>query len=202
MSSTRRCGGTAGRDPSSATRDRSSRRRSFARRSMPTASASASARSDGTPPSPLSSAFGAPSRSCWASASGLPFQRLTLRPAPSSPLPTTRPFVPTRVSAAPRRPRCLGVEPAARRAVHPPRKNAKAPIRELPLPFEVVYLDRERRLPVLVPTSEAASKPWSKRPSKRAGWRRRVGLCLGGRRGWFVRGLRGNFCVQRLRRVE
>ena len=50
----------------------------------------------------------------------------------------------------------LDVEPAARSAIPPPRRNAGAPTGELPLPFEVVFLDSERRLPVLVPTSKAA----------------------------------------------
>jgi putative transposase len=49
-----------------------------------------------------------------------------------------------------------GVEPVARRAVPPPRKTAESQSRDDPLPFEVVYLDRERRLPVIVPAGKAA----------------------------------------------
>ena len=48
------------------------------------------------------------------------------------------------------------VEPATASAIPPPRKNLRAPVWEQPLPFEVIYLDRERRLPVLVPVSNAA----------------------------------------------
>jgi putative transposase len=50
----------------------------------------------------------------------------------------------------------LNEPPAVKSAVPPPRKNTKAPMGEQPLPFEVVYLDPECRLPVLVPTRKAA----------------------------------------------
>ncbi len=48
------------------------------------------------------------------------------------------------------------VTPAARSAIPPPRKSPNAPAGEQSLPFEVVYLDPERRLPVLVPARMAA----------------------------------------------
>jgi len=48
------------------------------------------------------------------------------------------------------------VEPAAASAIPPSRKSANALAVEQELPFEVVYLDFERRLPVLVPTRMAA----------------------------------------------
>ena len=46
--------------------------------------------------------------------------------------------------------------PAGESAVRPPRKTASSTTGDEPLPFEVVFLDPERRLPVLVPTSKAA----------------------------------------------
>ncbi|MFV2074389.1 MAG: hypothetical protein ACC742_17325 [Thermoanaerobaculales bacterium] len=50
----------------------------------------------------------------------------------------------------------LDETPAVQNAVPPPRKNARAPTGDRPLPFEVVFLDPERRLPVLIPTHKAA----------------------------------------------
>ncbi len=50
----------------------------------------------------------------------------------------------------------LGEQPAAERAVRPPRVGRRHPPGARPLPLEVVYLDRERRLPVLVPAERAA----------------------------------------------
>ena len=46
--------------------------------------------------------------------------------------------------------------PAAEKAVRPPRKTARSAAGDEPLPFEVVFLDPERRLPLLVPISKAA----------------------------------------------
>jgi putative transposase len=48
------------------------------------------------------------------------------------------------------------VEQAAASAVRPPRRTARSPTSAQPLPLAVVYLDPERRLPVLVPTRNAA----------------------------------------------
>jgi transposase InsO family protein len=45
---------------------------------------------------------------------------------------------------------------AASSAIPPPRKTARSPTWDEPLPLEVVFLDPERCLPVLVPTSKAA----------------------------------------------
>ncbi len=50
----------------------------------------------------------------------------------------------------------LGEQPAAARAIRPPRVGLRQPPGDMPLPLEVVYLDRERRLPVLVPAERAA----------------------------------------------
>ncbi len=50
----------------------------------------------------------------------------------------------------------LDETPAAQNAIPPPRKNARSTTGDEPLPFEVVFLDPEKRLPVLVPTSKAA----------------------------------------------
>ena len=50
----------------------------------------------------------------------------------------------------------LDKTPAAENAVRPPRKAARSTAGDEPLPFEIVYLDPERLLPVLVPTSKAA----------------------------------------------
>ena len=50
----------------------------------------------------------------------------------------------------------LDETPAAENAVPPPRKAARSITGDQPLPFEVVFLDPERRLPVLVPTAKAA----------------------------------------------
>jgi putative transposase len=50
----------------------------------------------------------------------------------------------------------LGEQPAAARAIRPPRVGTRQPPGDMPLPLEVVYLDRERRLPVLVPIERAA----------------------------------------------
>ena len=50
----------------------------------------------------------------------------------------------------------LGKEPAATRAVRPPRIGERDPTDRDPLPFEVVFLDTERRLPVIVPIERAA----------------------------------------------
>ena len=50
----------------------------------------------------------------------------------------------------------LDETPAIENAVRPPRKTARSPTEDEPLPFEVVFLDPERRLPVLVPASIAA----------------------------------------------
>jgi putative transposase len=46
--------------------------------------------------------------------------------------------------------------PAVATAVPPPRKMAGAMTGDEPLPFEVVFLDPERRLPVLMPRRKAA----------------------------------------------
>ena len=46
--------------------------------------------------------------------------------------------------------------PAVETAVPPPRKTAGSTTGDEPLPFEVVFLDPERRLPVLVPRRKAA----------------------------------------------
>ena len=50
----------------------------------------------------------------------------------------------------------LGEQPAATVAVPPPRKGTRDPTGDDSLPFDVVFLDVERRLPVLVPTKKAA----------------------------------------------
>jgi len=50
----------------------------------------------------------------------------------------------------------LDKKPAVENAVRPPRKTANSTTGDEPLPFEVVFLDPERRLPVLMPTSKAA----------------------------------------------
>jgi len=50
----------------------------------------------------------------------------------------------------------LDETPAVESAVPPPRKRARSTTGDEPLPFEVVFLDSERRLPVLVPTRQAA----------------------------------------------
>ncbi len=50
----------------------------------------------------------------------------------------------------------LGKETAATRAVRPPRIGERDPTDRDPLPLEVVFLDTERRLPVIVPTQRAA----------------------------------------------
>jgi hypothetical protein len=46
--------------------------------------------------------------------------------------------------------------PAIDSAVPPPRKTARSGTGDQPLPYEVVFLDPERRLPVLVPAAKAA----------------------------------------------
>jgi len=46
--------------------------------------------------------------------------------------------------------------PACERAVPPPRKTAGPPAGDESLPLEVVFLDFERRMPVLVPLRRAA----------------------------------------------
>ena len=43
----------------------------------------------------------------------------------------------------------FGLTPASADAVSPPRATARDPDKPLALPFEVVYLDPERKLPVL-----------------------------------------------------
>jgi hypothetical protein len=48
------------------------------------------------------------------------------------------------------------LKPAAASAIPPPRIGQRQPPGDHPLPLEVVYLDPERRLPILVPTDEAA----------------------------------------------
>jgi putative transposase len=50
----------------------------------------------------------------------------------------------------------LDEPPAAETAVRPSRKTARSMTEDEPLPFEVVFLDPERRLPVLVPSRKAA----------------------------------------------
>ncbi len=50
----------------------------------------------------------------------------------------------------------LDETPAASSAIPPPRKTARSTTGGEPLPFEVVFLDPERCLPVLVPTSKVA----------------------------------------------
>ena len=50
----------------------------------------------------------------------------------------------------------FGIEPAAERAKPPPRKNQAASAGEEIPPLEVVFLDRERRMPVLVAGGKAA----------------------------------------------
>jgi hypothetical protein len=47
-------------------------------------------------------------------------------------------------------------EPKAATAIPPPRIGQRQPPGDHPLPLEVVYLDPERRLPILVPTDKAA----------------------------------------------
>ena len=49
-----------------------------------------------------------------------------------------------------------GAIPAAQLAVPPPRKTKGSSTGETPLPLEAVFLDHERRMPVLIPTREAA----------------------------------------------
>jgi putative transposase len=49
-----------------------------------------------------------------------------------------------------------GVTPAAHSAVPPPRKTRGSSTGDKPLPLEVVFLDHERRMPVLIPTRKAA----------------------------------------------
>jgi putative transposase len=49
-----------------------------------------------------------------------------------------------------------GETPAAQSAVPPPRKTRGSTTGEEPLPLEVVFLDHERRMPVLIPTRKAA----------------------------------------------
>ena len=46
--------------------------------------------------------------------------------------------------------------PAMKNAIPPPRKTASSTAGDEPLPFEVVFLDPERRLPVLLPSRKAA----------------------------------------------
>ena len=50
----------------------------------------------------------------------------------------------------------LDKTPAVENAIRPPRKAARSTTGDEPLPFEVVFLDAERRLPLLVPTCKAA----------------------------------------------
>ena len=50
----------------------------------------------------------------------------------------------------------LDEPPAASSAIPPPRKMARSTTGDEPLPFEVVFLDAERCLPVLVPSRKAA----------------------------------------------
>jgi hypothetical protein len=50
----------------------------------------------------------------------------------------------------------FGLEPAAERAKPPPRKGQPGSAGEEIPPLEVVFLDRERRMPVLVPGGKAA----------------------------------------------
>ncbi len=50
----------------------------------------------------------------------------------------------------------LDETPAIQNAIPPPRKTARSTTGDEPLPFEVVFLDPERRLPVLVPATRAA----------------------------------------------
>jgi len=50
----------------------------------------------------------------------------------------------------------LDQTPAAQNAIPPPRKTARLTTGDEPLPFEVVFLDPERHLPVLVPAAKAA----------------------------------------------
>jgi putative transposase len=50
----------------------------------------------------------------------------------------------------------LNLEPAAHRAVRPPRMHQRDPTAVEGFPFEVVYLDPERRLPILIRTDQAA----------------------------------------------
>ena len=121
-----RFGSTQSRATSSATRGRSSRPRSSGRRSARSAFASDSALSASTGPSPSSSAFGGPSRVCWAFACGLPFQKPTSSPAPSSPSPTTRTTDPTRASVVRLRPRFTTTWSLRRRA--PYRRLGRAPM--------------------------------------------------------------------------
>lgn len=50
----------------------------------------------------------------------------------------------------------LDETPAVQNAIPPPRKTARLTTGDEPLPFEVVFLDPERRMPVLVPIRKAA----------------------------------------------
>ena len=50
----------------------------------------------------------------------------------------------------------FGLEPAAERAKPPPRKGQAVSAGEESLPLEVVFLDRERRMPELVQGGKAA----------------------------------------------
>jgi putative transposase len=50
----------------------------------------------------------------------------------------------------------LDEPPAASSAIPPPRKTARSTTRDEPLPFDVVFLDAKRCLPVLVPSRKAA----------------------------------------------
>jgi len=52
----------------------------------------------------------------------------------------------------------LDVPPAAESAIPLPRMVTRAPVGERPLPFGFICLDRERRLPVIVPARKAAQK--------------------------------------------
>jgi hypothetical protein len=49
-----------------------------------------------------------------------------------------------------------GETPKAQLAVPPPRKTRESTTGEEPLPLEVVFLDPERRMPVLIPSRIAA----------------------------------------------
>jgi putative transposase len=72
----------------------------------------------------------------------------------------------------------LGEKPAAQSAVRPPRKTQGSTTGEEPLPFEVVFLDPERRMPVLIPTPRP---PDQGRSTARQACRpigRKVGVCL------------------------
>ncbi len=48
------------------------------------------------------------------------------------------------------------IAPPTSHAVAPPRAVSRDPARPLELPFRVAHLDRQRRLPILIPTTLAA----------------------------------------------